>query len=86
MRNGWVNKPGLGRYCYADDVLHCETGPAVHGCDGTVAYYCRGVLHRDDGPAIVWANGDQEFWRDGKQILQMESELVGASAGEACSM
>lgn len=33
--------------------------------DGTKKHYKDGVLHRKDGPAIEWANGDKEYWKKG---------------------
>ena len=33
--------------------------------DGCVAYYKNGRLHRDDGPAVVWANGREAYWKNG---------------------
>ena len=30
--------------------------------DGTKYYYQHGELHRDDGPAIEYANGYKEWW------------------------
>ena len=32
---------------------------------GTVRWYWRGRLHREDGPAIEWANGSKEWYRNG---------------------
>ncbi len=35
--------------------------------DGTVQYYNEnGWLHREDGPAIEWAKGAKEWYRDGR--------------------
>ena len=31
------------------------------------SWYRDGQRHRDDGPAVVWANGRQEWWRDGQR-------------------
>ena len=34
--------------------------------DGTVRYYLNGELHRIDGPAIEWANGDKYWYINGQ--------------------
>lgn len=45
--------------------VHHVGGPArITG--GEVAYCRNGRLHRSDGPAVVRANGDQEWWLHGK--------------------
>ena len=32
-----------------------------------VEYLLNGILHRLDGPAVEWANGDKSWWVDGKR-------------------
>jgi hypothetical protein len=34
--------------------------------DGTKFWYRAGKWHREDGPAIEWANGDKQWYRNGK--------------------
>ena len=35
---------------------------------GTCRYYnVLGQLHRDEGPAIIWADGDLEWWQNGQR-------------------
>ena len=31
-----------------------------------------GKLHREDGPAIEWANGDKEWWLNGEEVTEEE--------------
>lgn len=38
----------------------------VHSC-GTKMWYLNGRLHREDGPAIEWADGSNEWWLNGKR-------------------
>ncbi len=38
----------------------------VDGLDGRTRYYKDGVLHRDDGPAIVGRDGYEAWFKDGK--------------------
>ena len=33
---------------------------------GSNRWYKNGVLHREDGPAIIWYDGDQWWYKDGK--------------------
>jgi hypothetical protein len=38
---------------------------------GNVFYYNENdKLHRDDGPAVEWANGDKEWWLNGKRTTK----------------
>lgn len=32
---------------------------------GTIRWYCSGMLHRDDGPAVVYTDGVRYWCRDG---------------------
>lgn len=34
--------------------------------DGIQRWYQNGQLHREDGPAIIWANGDKHWYKNGK--------------------
>ena len=36
------------------------------GANGRQEFYRDGKLHREDGPAVIYADGRQEFYRDGK--------------------
>ena len=36
--------------------------------EGSVHWYWRGRLHREDGPAIEWANGTKEWYRNGVSV------------------
>jgi hypothetical protein len=33
--------------------------------DGDKRWVVNGKLHREDGPAVEWANGDTEWWQHG---------------------
>lgn len=35
---------------------------------GVKQYYSHGVLHRDNGPAVIYPNGLLLYYRDGKQV------------------
>tara|TARA_R110000850_G_scaffold79395_2_gene171185 strand:- start:19 stop:309 length:291 start_codon:yes stop_codon:yes gene_type:complete len=34
--------------------------------DGDKRWVVNGKLHREDGPAVEWANGDKEWWQHGQ--------------------
>ena len=34
--------------------------------DGTKHWYFNGELHREDGPAVEWANGFKAWYRNGE--------------------
>ena len=34
--------------------------------DGSKCWYRNGQLHREDGPAVEWANGDKFWYRNGQ--------------------
>jgi hypothetical protein len=36
--------------------------------NGTAVWSVSGYYHREDGPAIIYADGRQEFWRNGRYI------------------
>ena len=39
---------------------------------GTKFWYLNGQYHREDGPAIEYANGDKSWWLNGKYITEAE--------------
>ena len=34
--------------------------------DGNIHWYKDGVLHREDGPEVIWANGAKQWWHRGQ--------------------
>lgn len=40
--------------------------------DGKVCHYRNGLFHREDGPAIRFRSGAEEFWLDGKLFSSKE--------------
>ena len=36
--------------------------------NGSTRWYLNGQLHREDGPAVEYANGTKEWWVDGKHV------------------
>jgi len=44
---------------------------------GTKEWRLNGLLHREDGPAIEWADGSKEWRLNGKEVLkQAETEEI----------
>lgn len=39
---------------------------------GTIRWHKNGKLHRTDGPAIEYANGNKEWWVEGKEYTKEE--------------
>ena len=39
-------------------------------------WYCGPYLHREDGPAVEWLNGDKEWWIDGKRHRVAEPAVI----------
>ena len=41
--------------------------------DGGAQYWClNGQLHREDGPAIIFADGEQSWYLNGKKLTEQE--------------
>jgi len=39
---------------------------------GTKEWHLNGVLHREDGPAIEWNDGEKEWWLNNKRFSEKE--------------
>jgi len=50
---------------------------------GTVSWFWRGEIHREDGPAIEWANGDKEWCRNGQRHREDGPAVEYADGGKA---
>ncbi len=37
----------------------------------TKCWYKDGKIHREDGPAIEWTNGEKEWWFEGKEYFRI---------------
>lgn len=49
------------------------------GPDGTTRWFRNGVLHRDDGPAVVGIDGNEEWFQDGLRHRENGPAIVLAS-------
>ena len=41
---------------------------------GTKHWYLDNNLHREDGPAIEWADGDKSWFLNGKKVTEQKGE------------
>jgi len=57
----WRNKDGQ---------MHREGAPAITWRDGSEFWYLYGFLHKLDGPAVMYANQNTQWWINGKQYTQ----------------
>ena len=51
--------------------------------DNTKLWYANGRPHRLDGPARVWADGDQEWWTNGQRHRLDGPAFIGADGYQA---
>ena len=42
--------------------------------DGIEYWYLNKKKHRTNGPAVIYINGDKEYWINGKQIRKIKKE------------
>ena len=40
--------------------------------NGSKSWWLNGKRHREDGPAIEWADGDKSWWLNGKEVTEEE--------------
>ena len=63
-------------YCKKDTkVVHNPYGPAVINRVGYKEYAIDGKLHRLDGPAVIFANDEEEYWINHEQLSKEEFEV-----------
>lgn len=75
MRHEYQNQ-----VCYSwslpDGTIHREDGPALEydngTCTGPFMWYFNGLLHKLDGPARIWSDGQTEWWFHGKEISESQ--------------
>ena len=49
-----------------------KNGPAIEWANGDKAWLQHGLLHRDDGPAIVHSGDKKEWWLNDKKYSKDE--------------
>ena len=53
---------------YLGDLHHNPEGPAVIAYDGLhKEFWCKGMRHREGGPAVEYADGDYEYFQQGRR-------------------
>lgn len=56
----------VNSFYIGDNIPNDYTGSAVNNND-TVTFFVNGRLHRENGPAVEYANGKVEYWWEGKE-------------------
>ena len=57
------------------DILHNPYCYAVICKDGYIAYLIEGLFHRLDGPAVIWDDGDEDYYIHNKFLTKEEFEV-----------
>jgi hypothetical protein len=61
------------------NLVELKTGltlPAVIRVNKVKSWYIDGRLHRIDGPAIEYANGETRYWINGNHIPQLDNKCI----------
>ena len=59
-----------------DNKLHRIGGVKYIAEDGTQIYHENNKRHRIGGPTAIYSGGDEEYWIDGKQVTELEHDLL----------
>ena len=51
-------------------------GLLVEYASGSKFWCLKGKLHREDGPAIEWANGDKEWYLNDEEVTEEEHKRM----------
>ena len=55
-------------------IFHNPYGASVMYKDGTKYYFFENKIHRLDGPAVIWPDGEEEYWINDKYLTKEEFE------------
>ena len=66
---------GVDEYWYLNNDLR-----RIEGAGGYKAYFLKSQLHREEGPAVVNADGTEEYWLNGKQVTEEEHKKLTSKA------
>jgi hypothetical protein len=68
-----IDSHGTKRWFNDEGQLHRSDGPAVKVSRGVLtSWWVHGKRHRLDGPAVIWKNGSEEWWVNGKLLSQTQ--------------
>jgi hypothetical protein len=71
-----TNKMKIVKELTRSEFEECATGWHFES-DRTVGrHYVNGILHRDKGPAIIFANGTLQFWHSGDLIRTVQPQFT----------
>ena len=66
MRNGLVIDEDGNQFWYKDNLLHRDDDlPAIIYTGGIKFWHQNGLWHRENGPADMWADGENCWWIEG---------------------
>ena len=52
----------------------------IEGDDGYDSYFLNGKRHKEDGPAVIYADGHKEWWLNGKEVTEEEHKRLTSKA------
>ena len=62
-------------YCKKDtDIWHNPYGPALINKGGCKSYWIEDKYHRLDGPAVIWPDGEEEYYINSEKLSKEEFE------------
>ena len=72
MKNSTKSRTGQTEWLNSHGQPHRLGAPAIITDGGTKFWFVNGLLHREDGPAVEYANGRTEFWLNGlpRKVLE----------------
>ena len=69
------NDNGMIIYLKKDThIWHNPYGPAHMYEDRYKAYYIENKCHRLDGPAVIWSDGEEQYWINNEELTKEEFE------------
>lgn len=66
---------------YRNGLLHSFDDNPAWSCEDMKIWYHKGKRHRDSGPAIIYANGTEEWWKHGKPHRDHDLPAVKTTDG-----
>lgn len=57
------------------------SNPTCIWSDGTKKWFQDDILHRDEGPAVEYSNGDKSFYLNGKKLTEKAFNKIQKGKG-----
>ena len=74
--NSWFE---IGSMEYMTYILF---GYEIEADEVLVTWFLNGQVHREDGPAVIWADGGQEWWLNGQRHREDGPAVIWADGGQ----